>query len=89
MAEQTILTEKELKRFDRAAWVYGIIGLVWLAWMLVGWMGYFHNKAILDKQEAEYELKQEEMRRIQSFMRATQLNSSAAVNQSLNAVTGE
>lgn len=89
MAEKLILTDKEVKLFKRAGWVYGILTLVWLVWMVVGWTGYFHNKAILDKQEAEYELKQEEMRRIQSFMRATQLNSSAAVNQSLNAVTGE
>ena len=66
MAEKLILTDKEVKFFKRAGWVYGILTLVWLVWMVV-----------------------EEMRRIQSFMRATQLNSSAAVNQSLNAVTGE
>ncbi len=87
MAGKYILTEQEIKIFNRAGWLYGALCLIWAVWMVWGWSGYFHDKAVLKKQEAEYELRQEEMRRAQSFMRATKLNSSSAENQSLNAVT--
>lgn len=89
MAEKYILTDKEIKIFNRAGWVYGALCLIWAVWMIVGWSGYFHDKAVLDKQEAEYEQRQEEQRRLQSLMRATQLNSMTEQSKSFNAVTGE
>ena len=89
MAVKYILTDKEIKIFNRAGWVYGALCVVWAVWMLVGWSGYFHNKAVLEQQEAAYEQRQEEQRRLQSFMRSTQLNSMTEPNKSFNAVTGE
>lgn len=88
MAEDLILTEQEVKIFNRAGLLYGLICFVFVVLLVWGWNSYFADAAALQQEETRYALQQEEANRLHRFINSTR-SDTATQSQSLNAVTGD
>lgn len=90
MPEQFILTDKEIKIFNRAGWIWLGLCLLFAALAVYHFMGYKEMKLSLQQKEEKYAYEEEETRRLKRFVSSIKKDAqSPAADRTLNAVTRE